>query len=77
LVDEVLQSTAQATEGVLAEFRRMHRKRARWREELQQRGLVQHESALGYPGLPTTCAADDLRCRRPALPTDRTSLTGS
>jgi hypothetical protein len=58
LVDDVLNATAQASERLLDEFRRTYVQRSILRNQLRQAGLVQHESSLGYPSLPSTCATD-------------------
>jgi len=58
LVDEVLGEAGQAGELLLGTLRRARADRAAYRQKLLDLGLVQHESALGYPPVPTTCATD-------------------
>lgn len=58
LVDEVLAKAAAAGGELLANFRRVQAERVQYRQFLVDRELVLHESVLGYPPLPTTCAAD-------------------
>lgn len=58
LVDEVLGEASQAGELLLNTFRQARADRDIYRKKLLDLGLVQHESALGYPPLPTTCATD-------------------
>ncbi len=58
LVDEVLGEASQAGELLLGTLRQARADRAAYRQKLLDLGLVQHESTLGYPPLPTTCATD-------------------
>lgn len=58
LVDEVLGEATRAGELLLDALRQARVDRATYRQKLLDLGLVQHESSLGYPPLPTTCATD-------------------
>jgi len=58
LVDEVLGQASAAGDLLLCTFRDVKASRAEYRQSLLDRGLLLHESSLGYPPLPTTCAAD-------------------
>jgi len=58
LVDDVLSEATQAGDLLLQVVSRTRAERDSYRQTLLDLGLVQHESALGYPSLPTTCAAD-------------------
>lgn len=58
LVEEVLQQTATVGDMLLTSFRELKDTRAARRQELTASGQVRHDSTLGYPPLPTTCAAD-------------------
>jgi len=58
LVDEMLGEASQAGELLLCALRQARADRAAFRHKLLDLGLVQHESTLGYPPLPTTCATD-------------------
>jgi hypothetical protein len=58
LVEEVLNQTAGVGDLLLTSFRELKSTRAARRHELASSNLVRHESSLGYPPLPTTCAAD-------------------
>ena len=58
LVDEVLQLATAAGESLVAAFRQAREDRAKYREALTRRQLLQNDSSLGYPPLPTTCGTD-------------------
>ncbi len=58
LVEEMLAETGQVAETLFATFRSLRVERERLREALEQHDLLLHESALGYPPLPTTCGVD-------------------
>src|SRR5437879_2496572 len=58
LVEELLGQTTAVGDLLLQTFRQIRADRASLRQALLDRGFVLHESALGYPPLPTTCGAD-------------------
>ncbi|MBZ5722793.1 MAG: DNA double-strand break repair nuclease NurA [Acidobacteriia bacterium] len=58
LVEEVLDQTTAVGDMLLASFRHLQDTRAARRQELVLSGMIRHESSLGYPPLPTTCATD-------------------
>lgn len=58
LVDEVISQATAAGESVLNELHRTRADRERLRDALMKNDLVIHDSQLGYPPLPTTCATD-------------------
>lgn len=58
LVEEVLGQTAAVADGLLASFQKIRADRNALRDQLTSSGRVISESSLGYPPLPTTCAAD-------------------
>jgi hypothetical protein len=58
LVEEVLTQTSTVAEGLLDSLRDIRARRGDLRERLMASGLVISESSLGFPPLPTTCAAD-------------------
>lgn len=58
LVDEVLEQASSAGEHLLRTFEQVKADRSAYRQALLDRELVLHESALGYPPLPTTCGTD-------------------
>lgn len=58
LVDEVISQATAAGESILQELRRTRAERERLRAALIEKDLIWHESRLGYPPLPTTCATD-------------------
>lgn len=70
LVEEVLEQTGAVAEGLLASFQRIRADRAALRDQLAKSGLVISESTLGYPPLPTTCAADGSYAIERLLTTD-------
>jgi hypothetical protein len=70
LVEEVLGETSVVAEHLLASFQKVRTDRDLLRRQLMQSDLVVSESALGYPPLPTTCAADGSYAIERLLTTD-------
>lgn len=70
LVEEVLGQTAAVADGLLASFQKIKADRTSLREQLAKSGRVISESSLGYPPLPTTCAADGSYAIERLLTTD-------
>ena len=70
LVDEVLGQTSGVAQGLLVSFQEVKEKREELRASLAESGLVLTESSLGYPPLPTTCAADGSYAIERLLTTD-------
>jgi hypothetical protein len=58
LVEEILGEASAAGANMLETFKDFKKNREKQREELLDKGLVIHESDLGYPPLPTTCGVD-------------------
>lgn len=75
LVDEVLRETTSVAEDLLKSFRQVRRDREALRGELVAADLVQTESSLGYPPVPTTCAADGSYAIERLLTTDLAAAT--
>jgi hypothetical protein len=70
LVDQILDQTGVVAEALLDSFQKIRTDRDKLREQLIQSGLVFSESSLGYPPLPTTCAADGSYAIERLLTTD-------
>jgi hypothetical protein len=70
LVEEVLGQTTAVADGLLGSFQKIRADRSALREQLLKSGLVISESSLGYPPLPTTCAADGSYAIERLLTTD-------
>jgi hypothetical protein len=70
LVEEVLEQTAAVADGLLESFQKVRSDRTALRDRLLESGLVISESSLGYPPLPTTCAADGSYAIERLLTTD-------
>ena len=70
LVEEVLGQTAAVAENLIASFQKVRADRDALRNQLLKSGLVMSESSLGYPSLPTTCAADGSYAIERLLTTD-------
>ena len=70
LVDDVLGQTSAVARELLASFRGIREKRGTLRATLVDSGIVIAESSLGYPSLPTTCAADGSYAIEQLLTTD-------
>lgn len=58
LVEELLGQASTIGERLLESFQRVKIDRDKYRQRLVEAGLLLHESSLGYPPLPTTCATD-------------------
>ncbi len=70
LVEEVLSQSETVAEGLLADFQKVREDRETLRKRFLQSGIVTSESTLGYPPLPTTCAADGSYAIERLLTTD-------
>lgn len=70
LVDEVLEQTSTVAQELLNSFQGIRKKRQSLRSTLEASGLLISESSLGYPPLPTTCAADGSYAIERLLTTD-------
>jgi len=70
LVEEVLSQGETVAEGLLAEFQKVREDRETLRKRFLESGIVTSESTLGYPPLPTTCAADGSYAIERLLTTD-------
>lgn len=58
LVEEVLGETTAVARGLLTSLEEVTQERDKLRGQLVQSDLIVTDSSLGYPPLPTTCAAD-------------------
>lgn len=58
LVEEVLGYAKTAGDQLLGTFRQVKEDRESFREALEKKGLIVHESTFGCPPTPTTCATD-------------------
>lgn len=58
LVEEVLGQASTAGDALLESLHALKTSRSEYRKALLDSGLIIHESALGYPALPTTCGVD-------------------
>ncbi|HHV55209.1 MAG TPA: DNA double-strand break repair nuclease NurA [Firmicutes bacterium] len=58
LVEEVLGQATAAGDRLIASIRQAKEDRERYRKTLLERGMLQHESTVGFPSLPTTCGVD-------------------
>lgn len=70
LVDDVLGQTSAVARELLTSFRGIREERGTLRTTLVDSGIVMSESTLGYPPLPTTCAADGSYAIEQLLTTD-------
>lgn len=70
LVDEVLGQTSAVAQDLLTSFKEVREEREALRAVLANSGLVIAESSLGFPPLPTTCAADGSYAIERLLTTD-------
>jgi len=58
LVEEVLGQASAAGDLLLKTFRQVKVDKDAYRQGLLSRGIIMHESVLGYPPLPTCCGTD-------------------
>ena len=70
LVDDVLDQTCDVAGKLLTSFQQVREDRESLRKHLVDSGLVIAESSLGYPPIPTTCAADGSYAIERLLTTD-------
>lgn len=70
LVDEILGQTSAVGQDLLTSFQNIREEREQLRTSLIASDLVMAESSLGYPPLPTTCAADGSYAIERLLTTD-------
>ena len=70
LLEEVLTHTAGVAQRLLDGFRTIKADRQVLRKNLETSGLLLNESELGYPPMPTTCAADGSYAIERLLTTD-------
>ena len=75
LVEEVLRETTAVAENLLTSFEQVRDERETLRRRLVDSGLVIADSSLGYPPLPTTCAADGSYAIERLLTTDLAAAT--
>lgn len=70
LVEEILEQTGSIAESLLNVFDAIRAEKPKLRDGLKAAGLVMHESDLGYPPIPTTCAVDGSYAIERLLTTD-------
>ena len=58
LVEEILSKTSDVGDRLLSSFNELKQARAARRQDLVASKMLRHESSLGYPPLPTTCATE-------------------
>ena len=75
LVEEVLRETTAVAEDLLTSFEQVRAERETLRRRLVDSGLLTTDSSLGYPPLPTTCAADGSYAIERLLTTDLVAAT--
>lgn len=75
LVEEVLSETTAVAESLLTSFQQVREDRQSLRKQLVDSGLVITDSSLGYPPMPTTCAADGSYAIERLLTTDLAAAT--
>jgi hypothetical protein len=70
LVEEILKETESVASSLLGTFESIRSQKSQLRDDLKAAGLVMHESDLGYPPIPTTCAVDGSYAIERLLTTD-------
>ncbi len=70
LVDEVINQTSAVARELLVSIQEVRSERSLLRRSLLDNGLLATDSSLGYPPLPTTCAADGSYAIERLLTTD-------
>jgi hypothetical protein len=58
LVDEVLEKATRVGDVLSEDLRALREQRSHYRDALQGKGLILHESSLGFATQPTTCGID-------------------
>jgi hypothetical protein len=75
LVAEILEQTTAVADDLVTSFQKIREYRTQLRNRLKEYGLVISDSSLGYPPLPTTCAADGSYAIERLLTTDLAAAT--
>jgi hypothetical protein len=70
LLDEVLAEASTVAQGLLKSLEGMRESHGSLRKSLEDSGLLLSDSSLGYPPIPTTCAADGSYAIERLLTTD-------
>lgn len=58
LVEELIGQTVEVSEALLETFKKVKEDKEAFRKNLADADIVRHDSSLGYPPQPTTCATD-------------------
>lgn len=58
LVEELIGQTVEVSEALLETFMKVKEDKEEFRKNLSDADIVRHDSSLGYPPQPTTCATD-------------------
>jgi len=58
LVEELIGQTVEVSESLLETFNQVRAEKEAFRRNLAEADIVRHDSSLGYPPQPTTCATD-------------------
>lgn len=58
LVEELIGQTVEVSESLLETFKQVRADNEAFRRNLTEADIVRHDSSLGYPPQPTTCATD-------------------
>lgn len=58
LVAEMLSNSESVGEKLYESFKEILNNKSELREQLQNEGILRHDTELGYPQIPTTCGVD-------------------
>lgn len=70
LVEEMLFKSEYLGDKLYDSFKNIQDNKERMREQLHEQNMIKNETALGYPGIPTTCGADGSYAVERLLATD-------
>ncbi|MEM1967532.1 MAG: DNA double-strand break repair nuclease NurA [Nitrososphaerota archaeon] len=75
LVEEMVRKSREVGESLAQSLGEIHQRRNEFREELERKGLLEHESSLGVAVPPTTCAVDGAYVVERLLSVDLTAMS--
>lgn len=76
LVEEMLSKSEMVGDRLSSSFKEIQSSKTNMRKQLQERGLLRHDTEVGYPGIPTTCGVDGSYAVEKLLATDFAACAG-
>lgn len=73
LVEEMLSKSEHVGNKLYETFKKIQTNKENMRKQLEEKDILQRDSELGYPGIPTTCGVDGSYCVERLLANDFTA----